>query len=148
MGGNRKSTRSEGVDYKNGTFFITFCTENMNCILSVIEPQKINPVLLPAGMYTEEAIKFINENDEGVCIHDYVIMPNHVHFIVTVENTDVRNVVKRIKTYSAKKTGASVWQRSFHDHKVRGDVDGRDIQRYIRNNPLKWTLDKYYIVGP
>lgn len=144
MGGNRKSVRCSDVDYENGTFFITFCTLNMSCILSAIEPGNATPTLFTAGTYVDDAVKYVNDNVEGADIIEYAIMPNHVHILITVDNVDVCGIVRRIKTYSSKKTGKKLWQRSFHDHKVRGEADGKDIRKYIRNNPLKWVLDKYY----
>ncbi len=36
-----------------------------------------------------------------------------------------------------------LWQRSFYDHVIRNDDDLDRIREYIKNNPLKWELDKY-----
>jgi REP element-mobilizing transposase RayT len=36
------------------------------------------------------------------------------------------------------------WQRGYHDHIVRDQRDLDRIRRYIRQNPLKWALDKYH----
>jgi REP element-mobilizing transposase RayT len=34
------------------------------------------------------------------------------------------------------------WQRSFYDHIIRNDIALQNIRLYIRQNPLKWELDK------
>lgn len=37
---------------------------------------------------------------------------------------------------------AKFWQRGFYDHVIRDDSDLKQIQEYIRNNPLK--LNRYF----
>ena len=34
-----------------------------------------------------------------------------------------------------------IWQRSFHDHIIRGRQDYAQIARYITENPQRWTDD-------
>jgi REP element-mobilizing transposase RayT len=36
------------------------------------------------------------------------------------------------------------WQSRFYDHIVRDDMDLHRIRDYIRDNPMKWEMDKYY----
>lgn len=143
-GKERKTARCSGIDYNaGGTFFVTFCTENMSCILSVVEPETNAVRKTEIGGYVDEAIRFIDK--DGVHVHEYVIMPNHVHMLIGLdEGVDVCGIVGRIKSYSTKCAGKRIWQRSFHDHKVRDRRDGDEIRRYIVQNPLKWSLDRYY----
>ena len=49
-----------------------------------------------------------------------------------------------MKRAAAKRAGIPLWQKSFHDHVIRGEADYRRIWNYIDNNPLKWELDCYY----
>ncbi len=37
--------------------------------------------------------------------------------------------------------GRFQWQKSFHDHIIRGEGDLTRVREYIRNNPLKWEED-------
>ncbi len=37
--------------------------------------------------------------------------------------------------------GVPLWQRSYYEHIVRTGEDLRNIQRYILENPLMWSLD-------
>ena len=39
-------------------------------------------------------------------------------------------------------SGTSIWQRSFHDHIIRDDIDRFFIEQYIELNPLMWYLDQ------
>lgn len=38
--------------------------------------------------------------------------------------------------------GASVWQRNYYEHIIRNEEDLSEIQQYIKNNPVRWQLDK------
>ncbi len=37
-----------------------------------------------------------------------------------------------------------VWQRNYWEHIIRDEKDLNRIRKYIFENPLKWTDDKYY----
>lgn len=62
----------------------------------------------------------------------YVIMPNHIHFLVGIQ---------------PKADGHSVFQRSFYDHIIRTETDYWAIVQYIDENLLKWVLDPLYQEG-
>ena len=36
-----------------------------------------------------------------------------------------------------------LFQRSYHDHIIRDDIDYQNIRQYIDENPIKWAEDKY-----
>ena len=41
--------------------------------------------------------------------------------------------------------GAPLWQRNYYEHVIRNEASLSEIREYIANNPLKWTLDEYYV---
>ena len=47
-----------------------------------------------------------------------------------------------------KSLGYSIWQKSFHDHIIRGEADYLRIWEYIDTNPAKWREDCYYTEQP
>ncbi|MGD2253950.1 MAG: hypothetical protein PVF70_13630 [Anaerolineales bacterium] len=53
-------------------------------------------------------------------------------------------VTKRINQHRHT-PGAPVWQRGYHDHILRHQRDLDRTRRYIRQNPLKWSLDQYHV---
>ena len=57
----------------------------------------------------------------------------------------VDDVMGRFKSYTTKKYGKTLWQRSFHDHIIRGEKDYRKIWQYINTNPLRWKDDCFYL---
>ena len=58
--------------------------------------------------------------------------------------TSVSTVIGMMKRAVSKKIGHPVWQKSFHDHVIRGQEDYREIWAYIDENPMKWEQDKLY----
>ncbi|MBQ1256702.1 MAG: transposase, partial [Clostridia bacterium] len=84
-------------------------------------------------------------------VDDFVIMPNHVHILLRFQKTDAdpinrsaSTVIQQMKGYATKMAGVSLWQKSFHDHIVRGEHDYLKIMEYIENNPVQWKEDCYY----
>ena len=151
----RKPTRLKGYDYsKSGAYFVTICTQNRECILSDVVGEGLcalpQNILTPIGKEIEKSIYFINDNCKGVIIDKFVIMPNHIHLIVILDETGgdgtppLQNVIGQLKSYTTNKFGNTLWQRSFHDHIIRGEKDYQKIWEYIDTNHLKWELDCFY----
>jgi len=40
--------------------------------------------------------------------------------------------------------GHNIWQRSFHNHVIRGERDYQKIWAYIDENPCRWREDCFY----
>jgi REP element-mobilizing transposase RayT len=57
----------------------------------------------------------------------------------------VSNMVQGLKGTVTRHAGFSFWQRSFHDHIIRGDRDYDRIAAYIENNPQNWRDDCFYV---
>ena len=140
----RKPTRLKGYDYStSGAYFVTICTKGRKKILSEIIvgeglsalPQNI---LTPIGSEIEQSIQYINDNYDGIKIDKYVIMPNHIHLIVISDNSGgygnppLQNIIGQLKSYTTNKFGDILWQRSYHDHIIRGEKDYQKICEYIQ----------------
>ena len=42
---------------------------------------------------------------------------------------------------SGRSTSRSIWQRNYHNHIIRDDVDRFFIEQYIELNPIVWDVD-------
>ncbi|MEG1016565.1 MAG: transposase [Oscillospiraceae bacterium] len=158
----RKKTRLEGYDYSsNGAYFVTICTYNREQILGDINVGQglCSCRLSHIGRIVQDEIQKITNRYVGVKIDKYVIMPNHIHLIILLERQeqspcptigDIICVIKSISTKNANKiehkSGRKIWQRSFHDHIIRGEREYQKIWEYIDTNPLKWEEDCFYNV--
>ena len=95
-------------------------------------------------------------------IDEYIIMPNHVHVIIQIIETlkyeqgvcntplqtptkTIGAIIKGIKGVTSKQIGYSIWQRNYYEYVIRNEKEYYKIVEYIRNNPLKWEDDKYFI---
>ena len=158
----RKSTRLKNYDYSScGAYFITICTQNKEKILSHIVGEGFPlPKLSPKGEKADKLINFIPEKYEHITVDKYVIMPNHIHFLLSIKNQNgrgnpsptIENVIGWFKYQSTKEinaafgtSGKTIYQRSFYDHIIRNEQDYKEIWNYIENNPIKWQEDCFYI---
>ncbi|MBR5437584.1 MAG: transposase [Clostridia bacterium] len=165
----RKPNRLKHYDYgSNGMYFITICTKNKAHILGKIvgatigRPPRI--CLSRCGEITKYAIENINSFYPAVSVVKYVIMPNHIHLIVTVNKPDsdkngtsrapsptnavIPRVISTFKRLVNKDTGKDTFQRSYHDHIIRNEKDYEKIWEYIDTNPMKWESDCFYSDNP
>ncbi len=76
----------------------------------------------------------------------WVVMPDHVHWLLQVRTTPLARCVQSFKSRSARAINAArgtsgpVWQAGYHDHRLRDDEDLRAQARYVVANPLRRGL--------
>ena len=142
---SRKTPRLKGFNYsKENAFFVTVCVKERRKVLGTVQPpeteDEIPRVELSAvGNIVEKYTKTIPG------IEKFVIMPNHVHMIVT--NQDGASISQKIRSWKiliSKQIGESIWQRSFYDHVIRDEQDYLIRWKYIDDNPAKWASDEYF----
>ena len=95
----RKTPRYQSFDYNSvGVYFITICTQNRRCIPSRIVgtgvldcPSETGALDCPQieltqyGEIADKYIKQLNDFYEHLSVENYVIMPNHIHFLLWVK---------------------------------------------------------------
>ena len=155
----RKPNRLENFDYGAGySYFITICTQNRTHYFwntvgaSIARPQDVQ--LSSFGKIVDEAINNISKVYSCVSVDYYVVMPNHVHLLLTIFDTDengrpmvaptLSRIVSQMKGYASKKIGKPIWQKLFHDHIIRNKKDYDEISKYIYENPINWETDELY----
>ena len=153
---NRKSTRLKNYDYSSdGYYFVTICTHNKKNILCNIVGEGLCALpwikLSVIGETVDKSINFINDTYKNICVDKYVIMPNHLHLIIAIKSgghgdppLQSYNLIGNLKSFTTHKYGQILWQRSFHDHIIRGENDYLKIWKYIDTNPQKWREDCFY----
>ena len=164
----RKLNRLKEYDYSlDGAYFITICVKGKNKILGNIEEETAENVqtlkLTETGEMVKQHIEHIKLYSEYVKLDKYIIMPNHVHLIISIESgttlayhdgtprsasptkSVIPQIVNAFKSLTSKKYGKSLWQRSYYDHIIRNEVDYKEKWEYIDTNPLRWGKDEYYL---
>ena len=162
----RKHPRLKSYDYgQNGCYFVTICTQGRKHLLGRIDvcragcPQPAAQALpqmrlTHIGAPVTHYIERIPQAYPGVDLAHYVVMPNHIHLLLTfqeMEDGGVRaprptlpTVVHSLKTMVTRQLGYSIFQASFYDHVVRSEPEFAEIWKYIEENPIKWAEDRYY----
>jgi REP element-mobilizing transposase RayT len=81
----RRSIRLKGYDYsQEGLYFITICTQNKLCLFGEIKNGEI--VLNDSGIMIKTVWQEIPIYYHEFNIHQFVIMPNHIHGIIEIIN--------------------------------------------------------------
>ena len=164
----RKPSRLPDYDYsQNGCYFVTVCVKDKQYLLGHYKAkQKIvgaglraRPqdalVLSELGREVEKTIQYIDRNYDNVHIETAIVMPNHIHLLVTLDdfesrqtgghgNPPLQNVIGQLKSYTTKryrelthKKDAKLWQRGFYEHIIRNETEFRRAWEYIEYNALK-----------
>ena len=80
----RKSPRATWHDYNGGRYFVTFCTKNHDLYFGDVVDGRME--LSEIGKYALQCIEKIPEINDNVAVPEFVVMPNHVHMIVIIDN--------------------------------------------------------------
>ena len=162
----RKKHRLEREYYSlSGSVFLTICTHQREKILSdVVGAIHESPAvqLTRCGKIVNAVIGEL-QNKFPLTVDQYVIMPNHIHLIVTVKDCDEirairesplqkRSIISRVVGYlkmNATKQihsfmSGAIFQRSFYDHVIRNEHEYAEISKYIAKNPQTWREDSLY----
>jgi putative transposase len=92
--------------------------------------------------------KLLEYRDKGnYLLHDFVLMPNHLHLILTpARSTSLEKAMQFIKGGSSHTIHASrgahqqIWQAGFHESRAKDSADYKIKADYIRFNPVTAKL--------
>lgn len=158
----RKNIRLNSACYnQNGIYFITICTKDRKKILSRISVGTPVPgcpqiQLLPYGVVADKYIRQMDAFYTYLSMDKYVIMPDHIHFLISVcdasgrqkvdiptkQTSVVARFVGTFKRFCNSEYGENIWQERYYDHIVRNQQDYDDIWQYIENNPRNKFLQE------
>jgi len=162
------TTRLKDWDYSaSGWYFVTICTKGNVPYLGEIVDGEVQ--LSQAGKIVAEEWVRTGEVRSNAILDRWVIMPNHMHAILILEESEASHgdvsadtfmlkanslgsIINQFKGRCTKRirnsgVPAFTWQARYYDHVIRNEKSLRKIQRYVEENPMKWDLDEYYSDG-
>lgn len=161
------SARAPWHDYTLGTYFVTICTKNReHSFGEIINDVSGNHIMRMSaiGENVDVCWQEISSHFPHVQTFSRVIMPNHIHGILTI-NPVVSTVVPTHNQFGPQsKNLASIirgfkigvtkfarqnrfpfeWQPRYHEHLIRNIDELYFITDYIENNVAKWEEDGFY----
>ena len=158
------SLRLKNWDYSDdGWYFVTICVRHHEYVFGEIRNDEM--VLNNIGKIVQKIWLDIPQHFKNIYLDEFIVMPNHVHGIIVIENNSCRGAPWRARNRKfgglQKRSLSSVinhfkgtvtrwcnkhecyfqWQRSFHDHIIRNDHALKKIRKYIHFNVEKWEDD-------
>jgi REP element-mobilizing transposase RayT len=77
-----------GYDYsQDNLYFVTSCVENRVCCFGEIISQKM--ILNEYGKIAEKQWHWLGEQYPYIQLHEFVVMPNHIHGIIEINRSIV-----------------------------------------------------------
>ncbi len=154
---DRKPNRLGSWDYGEvGCYFVTLCTHRRQPLFQMENPTVGNGLCAVPNQIVHRWIAETQNKYTNIRIDKYVIMPDHLHFIINIRERhtgrSLPDVMRFFKTMTTNeyirvvKQGqlpafdGKIWQKSYYDHVIRNQQDYNEIWEYIENNPLKWML--------
>lgn len=115
-------------------------------------------LLSDIGLMIDNCVNELPRVFSEIEVSDYVIMPNHIHFVITnTEGVAVPEVVRRFKAKTSylwhhmnKAQGGAdqndkptpLWQYRYFDRIIRNNREFEFVRNYIFRNPERWYADK------
>ena len=78
----RKSPRAWWLEYNNGRYFITVCTQGHKHFFGEIEDEMMT--YSPIGRFLLNELENVVSHHANVKVLQYVVMPNHFHAIIDI----------------------------------------------------------------
>ncbi|MBQ1835745.1 MAG: hypothetical protein II129_01750 [Paludibacteraceae bacterium] len=134
------SARATWHDYNGGAYFVTICTRDMEHYFGEIVSGEMN--MTEIGEYVQQCIKNIPQHNTYANVPAFVVMPNHVHLIVIIddENADsiCRDVPWRVSTYGKNETMQTIANQQGRLSTMIGGFK-QSVTRYANANSISFA---------
>jgi REP element-mobilizing transposase RayT len=146
-------------------YFATICADRRRCIFGQVHGNEV--VLSPLGEIVKTCWIESPQHFPNVKIEPYIVMPNHIHGIVTIHSKSpdakrqdktaqtteafgrptpgsIPTIIRSFKAAASKcaresglVNGGSIWQKGYFEHVVRNTREYVEIRNYILLNPAR-----------
>ena len=164
----RPQLRNPKINYRYGWFFVTFQVFQNKSILGAIVGEE--SVLNALGEAVKQLIETLHDYNPEVYVDCFVVMPNHVHLLLKIEDRPTNDehhlgkIMRKLKSLAAReyrilrKRGATaplpksnaplpetshLWQENYWEKIVTNQRQLEAIRHYIKENPKCWSIDRF-----
>ncbi len=128
----RRQRRLGRIFDQSPAYFLTICTEGRQWVLANYA------VFMRLQSFCDDSMARYN-----VFVDCHVLMPDHVHLIITISPNSDTMVGAWVKAFKAVVANREFrWQPGFFDHVLRSDESRSEKWEYIRMNPVRAGLVK------
>lgn len=133
-------------------YFVTICTQGVACFFGELARGTMQ--MSAAGQIVAEEWQKTEQIQPNVTLDEWIIMPNHVHGIVTLHTSGAEtsrpnsldDIIDTYKSSCTKRIQAAgfqdfAWQPRYYDHCICDEQALLNVRQYIRDNPLQWEND-------
>jgi putative transposase len=161
---DNKKIRLRNYDYRQpGKYFVTIVAKQREKFFGEVKNKEMK--LSEIGVMADRFWKEIPIHFTHARIHEFVVMPEHIHGIIEIVNPSdipttnqqrqfgpldrgslsmIINQFKAAVSRWCKKNGYInfCWQYRFNDHIIRDQKEFFAIRNYIKNNPINYLNDE------
>ena len=147
---HRRSIRLKEYDYSwPAWYYLTICTSNRECVLGKIVDEKM--VLSQWGNLAQQQWVWLPKHFPTVELDAYVVMPNHIHGIIIINNPRRGEITSPLQSYStARRTptlGKIVAFYKYRTTKMINEMKATPSVRFWQRNyyehihPVRFIFD-------
>ena len=155
----RPQLRNSRVNYRFGWFFVTFQVFQNKSELGAIVGDKC--VLNTLGEAVKKIIETLHDFNPEVYVDCFVVMPNHVHIVLKIDDRPTNEehhlgkIMRKLKSLAAREyrilkerglardIGTHLWQENYWEKIVTSHEQLEAIRRYVEENPKRWSIDRF-----
>ena len=155
----RKSLRNVNINYRCGWFFVTSQVAHNKSIFGAIVGEKV--VLNDLGQKVWKYWQGLPAKYPELEVFESVLMPNHFHALIRIHYRATNRehhlgfLMSRFKGGTGyiygkmrraglvEDIGEHLWQFDYWDDLVTSDGEFAAQAKYIRENPVNWSRDRY-----
>jgi len=137
---------SSGAYCMPGVFLVTICSLHRAPVLGACDRGLVT--LSPVGEMCRGELLALPTRWSEIYLDEWVIMPDHLHCILRIHAGlpaglpqvigGFKSGVSRLAAARGLCSGSTIWQRGFHDRKLRTTEALESARTYIRRNPMNW----------
>ena len=118
------------------TYFITACAHMQQ---NLFQRDQVAELMVATFFKYRDAGEFD--------LHEYVVMPNHIHLLLSIDDQQrLSRVIQLIKggfSHCLRENGIAfraVWEQRYYERRVRDENELAEFSHYIRQNPVRKGL--------